>query len=186
MIQVCRRENLKSGPCIKTVFLGLGIFTTKIRSSRNHLMCITGTLIQVMRRHDDVIKWKHFPRHWPLVRELPRSPVNSPHKGQWRGAFKYSLLCAWIKGWVNNGEAGDLRRYHTYYGVTVMVFILKRSKHLIITGITVFSNLFRVTANKNNNAVHNWSFVRGVNTLQLSCHVQWYNLIWSLFWSIFV
>ena len=34
--------------------------------------------------HDDVIKWKHFPRYWPFVRGIHRSPVNSPHKGQWR------------------------------------------------------------------------------------------------------
>ena len=32
--------------------------------------------------HDDVIKWKHFPRNWPFVREIHRSPVNFPHKGQ--------------------------------------------------------------------------------------------------------
>ena len=37
--------------------------------------------------HDDVIKWKHFPRYWPFVRGIHRSPVNSPHKGQWRGAL---------------------------------------------------------------------------------------------------
>ena len=37
--------------------------------------------------HDDVIKWKHFPRYWPFVRGIHRSPVNSPHKGQWRGTF---------------------------------------------------------------------------------------------------
>ena len=30
--------------------------------------------------HDDVIKWKHFPRYWPLVRGIHRPPVNSPHK----------------------------------------------------------------------------------------------------------
>ena len=36
--------------------------------------------------HDDVIKWKHFPRYWPFVRGIHRSPVNSPHKGQWRRA----------------------------------------------------------------------------------------------------
>ena len=47
--------------------------------------------------HDDVIKWKHFPRYWPLVRGIHRSPVNSPHKGQWRGALRFSLICAWIK-----------------------------------------------------------------------------------------
>ena len=39
--------------------------------------------------HDDVIKWKHFPRYLPFVREIYRSPVNSPHKGQWRGAFMF-------------------------------------------------------------------------------------------------
>ena len=37
--------------------------------------------------HDDVIKWKHFQRYWPFVRGIHRWPVNSPHKGQWRGAF---------------------------------------------------------------------------------------------------
>ena len=28
------------------------------------------------------IKWQHFPRYWPFVRGIHRSPVNSPHKGQ--------------------------------------------------------------------------------------------------------
>ena len=44
--------------------------------------------------HDDVIKWKHFPRYWPFVEGIHRSPVNSPHKGQWRGAMTFSLICA--------------------------------------------------------------------------------------------
>ena len=52
--------------------------------------------------HDDVIKWKHFPRYWPFVRGIHRSPVNSPHKGQWRGALMFTLICARINGWVNN------------------------------------------------------------------------------------
>ena len=65
--------------------------------------------------HDDVIKWKHFPRvikwkhflrYWPFARGIHRSPVNFPHKGQWCG--------------VNNREAGDLRRHHAHYDVTVM------------------------------------------------------------------
>ena len=37
------------------------------------------------------------------------SPVNSPHKGQWHRALMFSLICAWLNGWVNNREAGDLR-----------------------------------------------------------------------------
>ena len=32
--------------------------------------------------HDDVMKWKHFPRYWPFVWGIHRSPVNSPNKGQ--------------------------------------------------------------------------------------------------------
>ena len=70
--------------------------------------------------HDDVINWKHFPRYWPFMRWIHRLPVNSTHKGQWRGAFMFSLICAWINGWVNNREAVDLRRYRAYFGVTVV------------------------------------------------------------------
>ena len=51
---------------------------------------------------------------------IHRSPVNTPLKGQWRGALMFSLICVWINGWVNNREAGDLRRYLAHYDVTVM------------------------------------------------------------------
>ena len=71
--------------------------------------------------HDDVIKWKHFPRYWPFARGIRRSPVNSPHKGQWRGALMFSLICAQINGWVNNRKAGDLRRHRAHYDVIVML-----------------------------------------------------------------
>ena len=74
-----------------------------------------------MNNHDDVIKWKHFPRNWPFVRGIHRSPVNSPHKGQWRGALIFSLICVWINDWVNNREAGDLRRYRAHYDVVIML-----------------------------------------------------------------
>ena len=72
-------------------------------------------------QHDDVIKWKHFSRYWPFVRGIHRSPVNSPQKGQWRGALMFSSSCARINGWVNNGEAGDLRRHRAHYDVIVMI-----------------------------------------------------------------
>ena len=76
---------------------------------------------QSRTHHDDVIKWKHFPRNWPFVRGIHRSRVNSPHKGQWRGALMFSLICVWINDWVNNREAGDLRRYRGHYDVIVMM-----------------------------------------------------------------
>ena len=47
-------------------------------------------------------------------------PVNSPHKGQWRGAFMFYLTCVWINGWVNNREADDLRRHCGHCDVNVM------------------------------------------------------------------
>ena len=71
-------------------------------------------------KHDDVIKWKHFPRYWPFVWGIHRPPVNSPHKGQWHGDLVFSLFCAWINGSVNNRKAGDLRRHRAHYDVTVM------------------------------------------------------------------
>ena len=71
--------------------------------------------------HDDVIKWKHFQRDWPFVRGIHRSPVNSPHKGQWRGALMFSLICARINGSVNNRGAGDLSRHRVHYDVIVII-----------------------------------------------------------------
>ena len=72
--------------------------------------------------HDDVIKWKYFPRYWPFVRGIHRSPVNSPHKGQWRGTLMFSLICAWTNRRANNRDAGDLRRHRTHYDVIVMIW----------------------------------------------------------------
>ena len=79
----------------------------------------------------DVIKWQDFPRYWPFVRGIHRSPVNSPHKGQWRGALMFSLICVWIKGWVNNSEAGDLRRYRAHYDVTAMRILVLLTQSLL-------------------------------------------------------
>ena len=58
---------------------------------------------------------------------IHRSPVNSPHKCQWRGALMLSLICVGLNGWINNREAGDLRRYGTHYDVTVMVSMVPAS-----------------------------------------------------------
>ena len=70
--------------------------------------------------HDDVIKWKNFQRYWPFVWGNHRSPVNSPHKCQWRGALMFSLFCTRINGWVNTREAVDLIRHRTHHDVIVM------------------------------------------------------------------
>ena len=66
--------------------------------------------------------WRHYhlPRYWPFALRIYWSPVNSLHKGQRRGALMFSLICAWINGWVNNCEAGNLRRHCDHFDVTVM------------------------------------------------------------------
>ena len=54
--------------------------------------------------HDNVIKWKHFPRYWPFVRGIHRWPVTGefPAQRPWRGALMFSLICVSTNGWVNN------------------------------------------------------------------------------------
>ena len=76
----------------------------------------------VWKLHDDVIKWKHFPFYWPFVQGIHQWTVSSPYKGQWRRALIFSLICAWINGWVNNSEAVDLRHHRLHYDITVMVY----------------------------------------------------------------
>ena len=66
------------------------------------------------------IKWKHFPHYWSFVWGIHRSPVNSPHKGQWCGALMFSLICAWTDSRANNGDTFDLRHCHAHYDVIVM------------------------------------------------------------------
>ena len=83
--------------------------------SVTHTVCV----LPISDWHDDVIKWKHFPRNWPYMRGDSPVPVNSPHKGQCRGALVFCLICVWINGWVNNRKAGDLRRHRGHYDVIV-------------------------------------------------------------------
>ena len=76
--------------------------------------------------HDDVIEWKHFPRYWPFVRGIHRSPVNSPVPVKFptqrpvTRSFGVFFDLPLNNGWVNNREAGDLRRYGAHYDVSVM------------------------------------------------------------------
>ena len=76
--------------------------------------------------HDDIFKWKHFPCHWPFVRGIHLSPVDSPHKGQGRGALMFSLICAWTNSWANR-DACDLRCHHAYYDISVIILLLLMS-----------------------------------------------------------
>ena len=71
--------------------------------------------------HDDVIKWKHFPRYWPMCGEVPGQWWISLTKTSDVELLMFSLIWAWINGSVNNRETGDLRRNCAHYDVIVMI-----------------------------------------------------------------
>ena len=58
-------------------------------------------------RISSVIKWKHLPCYWPLVRGIHRSPMDSPHQGQW---------CR-VK--LHLGKATVIRKYD--FGINFMI-----------------------------------------------------------------
>ena len=73
--------------------------------------------------------WRHQMETFTALRTLSegihRSPVDSLHKDQWRGASIFSLICTWTQGWANNRYAGDFRRHSAHYDVTVMKLNIK-------------------------------------------------------------
>ena len=83
---------------------------------------IDSSICQVSHRNQLIMtSWNgNIFRVLALCAGNPPIPVNSPHKGQWRGALMFSLICAWINCWVNNREASDLGRQRGRYDVIVM------------------------------------------------------------------
>ena len=79
-----------------------------------------------LKWHSDVWRpcWRHqmetFSGLLAICAGNSTVPVNSPRKGPWRGALTFSFVSAWINGWVNNGEAGDLRSKRAHYDIIVM------------------------------------------------------------------
>ena len=138
------RDNLSSWyrpPCYLFVFFPWMFFTDRLTDCRHRDMWDAinwrvvlyqhsrrtphfGTWLDIDHdcccKHDDDIKWNHFSYYWPSMTGIHRSPVNSPHNGQCREALMFSLTFAWTNGWVNNRDAGDLRRHCVHYGVTVI------------------------------------------------------------------
>ena len=81
-------SKIHDGQCKATSLILSAKIWFPIQCSRGH--CSKKT----RKKHDDIIKWKHFQRNWPFVRGIHRPPVNSPFKGQWRGALMFALICA--------------------------------------------------------------------------------------------
>ena len=119
---------LYKGPIMQTSFVLF--FTVNLSKPFNQKSCFR------YLRHLNmiyIIKWKHLLHYWPFVWGIHRSPVNSSHKGQWRGALMFSLICAWINHWLNNREASDLRCHHAHYDIIVMKLVWSHCNYLLMT-----------------------------------------------------
>ena len=70
--------------------------------------------------------WRHHMETFSVLLAIcaGNSPVPMNSKGQWRGALMFSLICARMNGWVNNGEAGDLRLHWVHYDLIVMWYVI--------------------------------------------------------------
>ena len=96
-------------------------FSIKSRTLQT-MQCVNDHIPDEIARFFHIVPWRchqmeTFSALLAFVWGIHRSPVNSPHKGQWRGALMFSLICVWINGWVHNAEAGDLRHSRTHYDV---------------------------------------------------------------------
>ena len=68
--------------------------------------------------HDEVIKWKHFPRCGPCVHVCWGGGFTG-HRGT-KTSDAFSFIYSWTNSWVNNNGTGDLRRRRPYHDVTLM------------------------------------------------------------------
>ena len=96
------------------------VFRTGTEGSESECNCVS-IFLQSWWRH----QIEPFSVLLALCTGIHWSPVNSPHKGQWRGSLMFSLICVWTNGWANNRDAGDLRRHRVHYGV-IVIFLFNK------------------------------------------------------------
>ena len=106
------------------------------------------------------------------MRGIHRSPVNSPHKGQWCGALMFAFICARINGWVNNHKA-DLGCHCAHYDVTVMKIHRKMTFHIspmwMRCGLPIVSSKLVYVPHINGLAQKRCNSIANALELRLSC-----------------
>ena len=104
------------------------------------------------------------------------SLVNSSHRGQWRWALMFSLVCAWTNRWVNNQNAGNLRRHRAHCDVTVMLRWIAKAPHFYTVPVssTVWFRYIKVKFLINIHKIH--PIVRGRTVWGVFCEIR----VWSV------
>ena len=106
-----------------------------------------------------------------------------PHiKGQWRGALMFSLICIWISGWVNNGEAGDLRRYRAHYDVTVMKMGVHYRQNYL-TNYVLDHNLFKYPTKCLCRDFNFRIWCLLFNSHLIKCPKTFHTYVWMVYWK---
>ena len=93
----------------------------------------------------------------------------------------FTLICVWINGWVNNHEAGDLRRYRVHYDVIVMKLDPSTTIMSLRTKIckTIWESVLQsVSAEITQEIIHLWFL--------LHRHTVTYHVSPKLFWRIWI
>ena len=118
----------------------------------------------------------HLCREFTGYRSIPITKAN---------VTEFSLIFAWINGWVNNREAGDLRRHRAHYDVIVITVRHKQQFHTVLSSdfqcnstdksLISCHNYQNVFVDKNiyilehRTAVMNHTFKLAVSIQKLSC-----------------
>ena len=111
------------------------------------------TTLTQLGAHDDVIKWKHFPRYWPFVRGIHRSPSQKPvtlnfdvffylrlnkrlSKQSWGWWFETPSRSLWRKCFTAS-LTNNLKLEHGY--LMVFLFFFVRCNHLSSFSLTAMA-----------------------------------------------
>ena len=135
--------------------------------------------IFVCRQNRKQSWWRHTMETFSVLLAIcaGNSPITRwiPHtKASGAELFMFSLLCAWINGWVNNGEAGDLRRQCARYDVTVMM--KERFRFAKLTDQLLFKTRHRQIVTI---FVHSWgTTMQGLYNKVISVYV-YSTFVWS-------
>ena len=183
-------NHVSKGGHLSSVLNGIISSKTEITEPRSWCLNLWSALCAVMAEHHWMLGhmqaigwpsarflgtgtwWRHqmetFPRYWLFGGGIHRPPVDSRHKGQWRGALMFSLICAWTNVWANNRDAGDLTRHRAHYDVTVMNWRLDN----IFIRIPVLEWIF-------NYLVHRTAYVYDINIIEPihTCHLTY---LWAI------
>ena len=82
--------------CDKSVILPRGELRKSLRVTKKHQLWYLLAFNVINSSHDDVIKWKHFPRYWPFVRVI--------HRSRWIPHTKASDADLWCFLWSGHEQ----------------------------------------------------------------------------------